>query len=186
MTLFDSLILGVVEGVTEFLPVSSTGHLILTSRLLGLQNTDFLKSFEIAIQSGAILAVVVLYARTLTRGIEIWKRIAAAFIPTAVIGFVLYSAVKKYLLGNEAVVVAMLILGGAALIFFERFYRERPEAHADIATIPMKTAALIGVFQAAALVPGVSRSAVTIGWMGGVKRAGAGCAILGEVEGADG
>lgn len=177
MHFFDAVILGIVEGLTEFLPVSSTGHLILAGHLLGLTSTDFLKSFDIAIQSGAILAVAVLYGKALIRGIEIWKRIAAAFIPTAVIGLVLHGVVKKYLLGNEVVVLVALAVGGAVLIAFEWWSASwrtgRPEAHADLATIPLKTAAWIGVFQTVALIPGVSRSAITIlaGLLLGLKRA---------------
>ena len=173
MDIWDAAILGVVEGLTEFLPVSSTGHLILAGHILGLDSTDFLKSFDIVIQLGAILAVVAMYGRTLLRSIEIWKRIMVAFIPTAVIGFLLYAVVKKYLLGNEAAVLAALAAGGVAIILFEWWHREHPEAHADAATIPLKTAAWIGVFHAADLVPGISRSAASIlgGLALGLKRA---------------
>jgi len=88
MTYLHALILGIIEGVSEFLPISSTGHLILTSHLLHLEQTDFQKSFEIAIQLGAILSVVVLYWRTLLVNFEILKRVITAFIPTAILGFV--------------------------------------------------------------------------------------------------
>src|SRR4051794_5989694 len=103
MNLIHALIFGIVEGITEFLPISSTGHLILMGRLLGLDQTDFLKSFEIAIQLGAILAVVALYWKTLFQNFEVLKRVIAAFLPTAVIGFVLYKVIKKFLIGNEHV-----------------------------------------------------------------------------------
>ena len=105
MDLFHALILGVVEGVTEFLPISSTGHLIIASKLLGMAQTDFLKTFEIAIQLGAILSVVVLYWRSLLVDVEIIKRVAAAFIPTAVLGLMFYKFVKNVLLGNTHVVL---------------------------------------------------------------------------------
>ena len=95
MTIFQTIILGVVEGVTEFLPISSTGHLILTSKLLGIPDSDFLKSFEISIQFGAILAVVALYFRKLISDLKTWKRVILAFIPTAVIGFLLYKIIKN-------------------------------------------------------------------------------------------
>src|SRR3989344_3574118 len=104
MTVLDAIILGIVEGITEFLPISSTGHLILASSLLGLSQSDFQKTFEIAIQLGAILAVVVLYWRSFL-DTEILKRVAVAFIPTGVIGFLLYTFVKAYLIGNEQVVL---------------------------------------------------------------------------------
>src|SRR3989338_98059 len=95
----NAVIFGVVEGITEFLPVSSTGHLILTARLLKLAPTEFLKSFEIAIQLGAIFSVLVCYWKQLLLKWEVNKRILAAFLPTAVIGILLYKTVKRYLLG---------------------------------------------------------------------------------------
>lgn len=161
MTPIDALVLGIVEGITEFLPVSSTGHLILSSSILGLASTDFMKSFEIVIQLGAILAVVVLYFKSFF-DIEIIKRLIVAFIPTGIIGLALYKVAKTYLLGNEAVVLWALALGGAALIAFELWHKEAPDAHAEIRTMPYKKAALIGLFQAIAIIPGVSRSAATI------------------------
>src|SRR3989338_8166816 len=115
MTPLDALLLGVVEGVTEFLPISSTGHLILASSLLHIADSEFLKTFEIAIQLGAILAVVALYWRSLLN-IEILKRVIIGFIPTGVIGLALYKVVKTYLLGSEVVVLWALALGGLALI----------------------------------------------------------------------
>jgi undecaprenyl-diphosphatase len=171
MTPFDALILGVVEGVTEFLPISSTGHLILASALLGLQNSDFQKTFEIVIQLGAILAVVVLYFKSFF-DIEILKRLIVAFIPTGVIGLALYHVVKTYLLGNEAVVLSALSLGGLALIVFEMFHVDTEHAVSDVRAISYKQAATLGLFQAVAIVPGVSRSAATIvgGLIMGINR----------------
>ena len=100
MTLLQAIILGVVEGFTEFLPISSTGHLILASRLLGLEQTDFQKSFEISIQLGAILSVIVLYWRKFL-DIAVLTRVITAFIPTGIIGFALYKVVKTYLLDRK-------------------------------------------------------------------------------------
>jgi undecaprenyl-diphosphatase len=172
MDLFHAFILGLVEGVTEFLPVSSTGHMILAGKLLGLEQTEFLKTFEIAIQLGAILAVVVLYGRTLLRNREVIKRVLAAFVPTVIIGGIFYKLVKQVLLGSSAVVVWSLFLGGIFLIVFELLHREGPQAQEDLAKISYKNAVLIGVFQAVAMVPGVSRSAATIvgGLILGVRR----------------
>lgn len=161
MTLFDAGILGIVEGITEFLPISSTGHLILASSLLGLSHTDFLKTFEIAIQLGAICAVVVLYFKSFFK-IDILKRLIVAFLPTAIIGLALYKIVKTYLLGNESVVLWALALGGIALIVFEFLHTEHPEATPTISTITYKQALGIGLFQSIAIIPGVSRSAATI------------------------
>lgn len=172
MNALDAFWLGIVEGITEFLPVSSTGHLILAGKLLGLPETEFLKSFEIAIQLGAILSVVVLYWRAFLLNFEILKRLLAAFIPTAVIGAMLYKIVKHYFLGNEYIVIFTLFFGGLFMYIFEQMYREKPEAYDDLATLPFKSAVLIGIFQSLAMVPGVSRSAATIigGLILGMKR----------------
>lgn len=161
MTILDSAILGVVEGITEFLPVSSTGHLILAGELLGLPSTEFLKSFEIAIQLGAIMAVVLLYWRSFL-DLGILKRILAAFIPTAVIGLLLHDLAKQYLLGNVTVVLVALAVGGIALIVFELLHKEKEEAMQDVRSITYKQAVVVGIFQAIAIIPGVSRSAATI------------------------
>ena len=171
MTVLQSLLLGVVEGLTEFLPVSSTGHLILASSLLGLAQTDFQKTFEIAIQLGAILAVVVLYWRSFL-DTEILKRVAVAFIPTGVIGFLLYTFVKAYLIGNEQVVLWALLLGGIALILFEWWHQEHPEAVGEVREISYTQATLIGLCQSVAVIPGVSRSGASIlgGLFFGLKR----------------
>src|SRR5262245_19538591 len=105
MTMVHAFVLGIVEGVSEFLPISSTGHLILAGKLLGLPSTEFLKSFEIAIQSGAILAVVALYWRQLLVNLEVMKRVIAAFIPTMILGLIFYKMIKQYLLDNEKIVL---------------------------------------------------------------------------------
>jgi undecaprenyl-diphosphatase len=171
MTFLDAIILGIVEGVTEFLPISSTGHLVLVSELLGIVQTNFHKSFEIAIQLGAICAVVFLYWRSFLE-VEVLKRLAVAFLPTALIGFTLYRVVKDYLLGSSEVVLGALFLGGVALIAFELLHRERQDAADTIADISWKQAALVGLFQSIALIPGVSRSAATIlgGLLVGLRR----------------
>jgi undecaprenyl-diphosphatase len=161
MTAFQALVLGIVDGLTEFLPISSTGHLILAAKLLGLAQTDFQKSFEIVIQLGAIGAVVVLYWRQFLRP-EVLTRVVVAFLPTGAIGLVLYPLVKSYLLGNESVVLLALFLGGVILIVFEVFYREPSGAAPGIKSITYLQAISIGLFQAVAIVPGVSRSGATI------------------------
>jgi undecaprenyl-diphosphatase len=171
MSPLDALFLGVIEGITEFLPISSTGHLILGSALLGVANSDFTKSFEIIIQLGAILAVVVLYVRSFF-DLEVLKRLIVAFIPTGIIGLLLYHFIKTYLLGNEAVVLWSLLIGGAILIGFELWHKEREDASDDVRSITYTQAFLIGLFQSIAVIPGVSRSAATIlGGLGlGIKR----------------
>lgn len=171
MTGLESILLGIVEGITEFLPISSTGHLILATEALGIPHTEFQKSFEIIIQLGAILAVVALYWREFLN-IEILKKVFVAFVPTAIIGFALYPFIKQYLLGNEGVVLWALLVGGALLILFEVLYKEKPGATSNIAAMSYKQSALIGLAQAVSIIPGTSRSASTIlgGLLLGMKR----------------
>lgn len=173
MDIFQAIILGIVEGITEFLPISSTGHLILANKLLGISQTDFIKSFEIAIQAGAILAVVVLYWKTIFKWGTI-KKLIVAFIPTAILGFVFYKIVKSYLLGSEKTVLWALLIGGILLILFEIFYRAKKQGNIiqEADEIPYKKCFLIGCFQSIAMVPGVSRSAATIvgGLLSGISR----------------
>ena len=161
MSLLYALILGVVEGVTEFLPISSTAHLILASHLLHLTETEFVKSFQIIIQLGAILSVVVLYWKKFWNW-DVLIKLAVAFIPTGVIGLTVYKIVKGYLLGNLHVVLASLLIGGIALIIFERFNKNEMADEIDFSEITYKRALLIGLFQTIAVIPGVSRSAATI------------------------
>jgi undecaprenyl-diphosphatase len=156
----NALILGIVEGVTEFLPVSSTAHLILAARALNITETEFVKSFQVIIQLGAILSVVVLYWSKFWN-FDVFKKLVVAFIPTGIIGLTLYPMIKGYLLGNMTVVLWTLLIGGIALIAFERFNKQE-ESEVDFAEITYKRALLIGLFQAIAVIPGVSRSAATI------------------------
>jgi len=171
MSITDAVVLGVVEGVTEFLPISSTGHLILTSYLLGIPDTEFLKSFLIAIQLGAIGAVIALYWRSFLN-LEILKRILAGFLPTALIGALLYSFIKSYLIGNEYVVIIALIVGGIILIVFELMHKEDVTMLEDISNMSYKQAVGVGLFQAIAVIPGVSRSGASIlgGLLLGLRR----------------
>jgi undecaprenyl-diphosphatase len=160
MTLLHAIILGIVEGVTEFLPISSTGHLIIVSHFLKIADSDFTKSFEIIIQLGAVLAVIVLYAKTLWNQTSMLLKLLVAFIPTGLIGLVVYSYIKTYLLGNLSVVVLALALGGVILIAFE--YWMQKDGEGTLETISYKQAFVIGLFQTLAFIPGVSRAAATI------------------------
>ncbi|HWO07396.1 MAG TPA: undecaprenyl-diphosphatase UppP [Candidatus Paceibacterota bacterium] len=163
MSIIEAILLGVVEGVTEFLPISSTAHLVIASRLLQVPESAFLGSFIIAIQLGAIGAVVLLYWRTILLNPEGIKRIAVAFVPTAVAGFVLYQLLKNVLLENLALIAWALVLGGIVLIVFERWYAARPkQAAVPLESLPFRTAFLIGCAQALAIIPGVSRAGATI------------------------
>ncbi len=169
--MIQSIVLGIIEGLTEFLPISSTGHLILTARLLNLPQTEFLKTFEIVIQLGAIFAVVFIYWKTILKDMEAMKRIAVAFVPTAIIGLLLYKIFKQYFF-SEWVVVIALFVGGIVLIIFEMLHKEKEGAESEIKQISYRKSFLIGIFQSIAIVPGVSRSAATIigGLSMGIKR----------------
>jgi len=169
MNFLDSIILGIIEGITEFLPVSSTGHLILASAVLKLSQSDFLKSFEISIQLGAILSVIVLYARSLLKNIELIKKTIVAFLPTGILGLAFYKIIKHYLLGNQNVVIASLFIGGILLILFELWQSKQAEGSEEIS---YRQALLIGLCQSVSMIPGVSRSAATIigGMLLGIER----------------
>lgn len=163
MTFFETIVLGIIEGFTEFLPISSTGHLILSSHLLKLQQSNFLTSFEIAIQLGAIMSVVALYFKKFLLNIEVIKRIAVAFIPTAIVGFLMYGLIKNVLLGSTTLVLWSLLLGGIALIIFELWYKSREKTEEkSVTAISYIHCFVIGLFQAISVVPGVSRAAATI------------------------
>ena len=164
MDIVTAIILAIVEGLTEFLPVSSTGHTILAAVILGVQQTEFVKSFEIALEFGSILSVVVTYWR-LFLDYDILKRLFVAFIPTGVVGLVLYRVFKELLLGNAQIVLWALLFGGVFLVVFELRYHEKPGT-VELSNIPYKHCLLIGLFQSVSIIPGVSRSAPTI--MGGL------------------
>ena len=183
MDIIHAIILAIVEGLTEFLPVSSTGHMIIVSHLMRMPQTEFLKTFEIAIQLGAIGAVFSLYWRVFLLDWGVGRKVLAAFFPTAVIGFILYKAIKKFLLGNMMVVAVALLLGGIFLVVFELLYCRGPAwagpgkwksgKMQSMQNITYPQAIMIGLCQALAVVPGVSRSAATIvgGLMLGISRA---------------
>ncbi len=160
MSVFESIILGIVEGLTEFLPVSSTGHLILVSTLLGINQTEAHKTFEVAIQLGSILAVVFLYREKLFSSTLLWKKLIVAFIPTGTLGFLLYKIIKS--LFDPSIVVTMLILGGIFFIIVELFYKKEPHPYHRVEDIPYYTAFAIGFFQSFAMIPGTSRSGASI------------------------
>jgi undecaprenyl-diphosphatase len=164
-----AIILGIVEGVTEFLPVSSTGHLMLATALLG-ENPDKWAAFNVVIQLGAILAVVVLYWRTfwavlvglVERNAMSWRfvrNVVIAFLPAGVIGFLLIKQIDR-LLGDPLIVPVTLILGGIAILVIERLVKRTPIV--GVAEMPTKTAVGIGFAQCVSMIPGVSRSAATI------------------------
>lgn len=158
MDFWHVFILSIVEGITEFLPISSTGHLILTARLLDIQTSEYLKTFEIVIQLGAILAVVVLYWKKFFISFDIYKNLFLAFLPTALIGFFVYPIIKAFL-GDTQLVVWTLFLGGVFILLFEKFnkYIVHSTQYLD-----WKHYFIIGLIQSISMIPGVSRAMATI------------------------
>jgi undecaprenyl-diphosphatase len=160
MTGLDAAILGIVEGLTEFLPVSSTGHLILVSEILHLPQTEAHKVFEVAIQLGAIMAVACLYWRRFTSRPDLVLKLAVGFLPTGIIGFMLYKIVKQ--LFNSSVVSISLIVGGIVFLIAERYMKNHKPVVLDVTDISYRTAFTIGLVQCLSMIPGVSRSGATI------------------------
>jgi undecaprenyl-diphosphatase len=159
MTVLQAIILAIIEGITEFLPVSSTGHMIIGSTIMGIEQDEFVKLFTVAIQFGTILSVVALYWKRFFQSFDFYLKLLAGFIP-AVIAGLLFKDYIDLLLENVVVVGVMLFLGGIVFLFIDRL----APAAAEGTDQPMsfKQAAAIGVWQCLAMVPGVSRSAATI------------------------
>ena len=154
----QAIILAIVEGITEFLPISSTGHMIIASSVMGINQLEFTKIFTVNIQFGAILSVVVLYWRRFFTSLDIYYKLFVAFIPAAIIGFLLNDIIDQ-LLENVVVVAVMLLLGGIVLIFVDKWFNNSAD---DIEQLSFPSALKIGFFQCLATIPGVSRSASTI------------------------
>lgn len=176
MTVFEAIILGIVEGLTEFLPVSSTGHMIIASSLMGIAEDDFTKTFTVSIQLGAILSVVFLYWKRFFQTVGFYYKLLVAFIPSAIFG-VLFGDYIDAMLGNVMVVAVALLLGGIFLVFLDKFIQEpnaleAPASDKTSKDVSYKTALGIGLFQVIAMIPGVSRSAATIvgGMFNGLTR----------------
>lgn len=165
MNFFDATILGIIEGLTEFLPISSTGHMILATEFLKPENPEFVKTFEISIQLGAILAIVFLYAKQFLKSLTIYKKLAVAFIPTAIIGLLLYKVIKNYLFSPEIVAISLMI-GGVILLLLNKRLVSAPSKYDELEKISYKNAFFIGLFQSISVIPGVSRAAATI--IGGI------------------
>lgn len=167
MNLFEAIIIAIVEGLTEFLPISSTGHMIIASSLLGVHKQEFTKLFEVAIQLGAILAVVVLYWRKFFHfnRWQFYLKLIIGVIPALVLGF-LFSDEIDQLLESPTTVAITMLAGGIILIFVDKFFRN-PTVESDD-QITWTKAFLIGCWQVIAMIPGVSRSAASI--IGGMQQ----------------
>ncbi|WP_253403689.1 undecaprenyl-diphosphate phosphatase [Pontibacter sp. HSC-36F09] len=166
MSEWQAIILAIVEGLTEFLPVSSTGHMIIASALMGINELPITKIFAVNIQFGAILSVVVLYWKRFINSFAFYQKLLLAFIPAAVIGFLLNDVIDA-MLGSVLITAVMLVAGGVVLLFVDKWF-----AHAQENNITYKNALVIGFFQCIAMIPGVSRSAASIigGLTQGVNR----------------
>jgi undecaprenyl-diphosphatase UppP len=165
MNILQAIILAVIEGLTEFLPVSSTGHMIITSSLMGIAEDDFTKLFTIVIQLGAILSVVVLYFKKFFQSINFYVKLFVAFLPAAFFGILLSDYIDD-LLENPLTVAISLFVGGVFLLFVDKWFNDAKVT--DEKDIDFKTALKIGFFQCIAMIPGVSRSAATI--VGGMSQ----------------
>jgi len=165
MGILEAIILAIIEGLTEFLPVSSTGHMIIASKFMGIADDEFTKLFTVAIQFGAILSVVVVYFRKFMQSVNFYVKLAVAFIPTGIIGLLLKSHIDA-LLENVTVVAVSLLVGGIVLLFVDKLFAKNETEGTE--EVSMKTGIIIGTIQSIAMIPGVSRSAATI--IGGLSQ----------------
>lgn len=161
MGIFESIILGIIEGFTEFLPISSTGHLIVASEILGIDQTKVTKAYEVIIQFAAILAVLINYSDKFHPSkIELWKKLILAFIPIGLIGYIFADYIKAMF--NIKIVAIMFIVGGIIFLLVEKFYQEKEHYTSDVEKVSYAQAFWIGIAQIFALIPGTSRAGSTI------------------------
>lgn len=159
MSIFHALILGIVEGLTEFLPISSTAHLIITSNILGIKQTEFTKFFEVFIQSGAILAVVLLYGNYILTHKKYIKLLIVSFVPTGMVGFMFHKIIKNTFFESiPLIITAIFIIGIVFLILEYLIKKNKIQLHKNINEITLQQAFVIGLFQSLAVIPGVSRA----------------------------
>ncbi len=171
MDLLQVIVLGIIEGLTEFLPISSTGHLIVVSSWLGLEQTEANKAFEVIIQLAAILAVFANYKDKFSlQHIELWKKVLIAFIPIGAVGFLFHHQIKAFF--SVPVVATMFIVGGIVFLVLEYFYKEKATHIANMEQMSYKQAMWVGIAQVFALIPGTSRAGASIvgGLLAGLNR----------------
>ncbi|MEK7177195.1 MAG: undecaprenyl-diphosphate phosphatase [Patescibacteria group bacterium] len=163
MNIINALILGLIEGITEFLPISSTAHLIISSKLLNIPQTEFQKFFEVFIQSGAILAVIFIYWKTIIKNRNLMINIILSFIPTAIVGFLLHKIIKGVFFESFTLIAISLFVIGLFFIIFEYLLKKKiVKTDKKIVQMTIVQALLIGVGQSLAVVPGVSRAGAVI------------------------
>ncbi len=163
MTYLQAIIIAIVEGLTEFLPISSTGHMVITSSLMGISGSEFTKMFEVVIQFGAILSVLVLYWKRFLQSFDFYIKLAVGFLPAAVFGVLFYKHVKQ-LLESPTFIAVMLVVGGVLLLFIDDwFIKNEDDPTPESQEMTYKKALTVGCFQVLAMIlPGLSRSAATI------------------------
>lgn len=161
MSYIQAIIIAIIEGLTEFLPISSTGHMILAQSLMNVNDPEFAKTFEIFIQLGAIMAILLLYIKRFFVGINIYLKLFVAFLPTGIIGLLAYKIIKLYLF-NPFTVSISLIIGGVILILLDKWSDRKESVYKEIEDIGYGDAVKIGLIQCMSMIPGVSRAAATI------------------------
>ncbi|MFA4853122.1 MAG: undecaprenyl-diphosphatase UppP [Bacteroidales bacterium] len=159
MSYFEAIIIAIVQGITEFLPISSTGHMIITQSILGIESTPFVKTFTVSIQFGSILSVLILYWKRFFRSLDFYYKLFVAFIPAVVLGLLLKNFIES-LLGNVLVVGISLLAGGGIFLFVDKWFKNTGDEEKQ--NISFFSAFKIGLFQTISMIPGVSRSAATI------------------------
>ena len=161
MDIFQAIIIGIIEGFTEFLPISSTGHMIVASEFLGLAQDEAIKAYEVIIQFAAILAVMLIYRDKITfKKIDLWMKLLAAFMPLAIVGFIFKDQIKA--LFSVEIVAWMFIIGGIVFLVVEHFYQEKPHHINDVEKTSYPQAMWIGFAQLFSFIPGTSRAGATI------------------------
>lgn len=159
MSIIQAIILAIIEGITEFLPVSSTGHMIIGSSLMGIQSNDFVKLYTVVIQLGAILSVIVLYWKRFFQSLDFYFKLLVAFIPSVIAGLAFSDKIDELLESPQTVAIA-LVIGGVILLFIDKFFQHNHIR--DTKNVGYKEALFTGLFQCLAMIPGTSRSASTI------------------------
>ena len=171
MDIFQAIIIGIIEGFTEFLPISSTGHMIVASQFLGVDQDAVTKAYEVIIQFAAILAVMLIYREKMTlKKIDLWIKLLLAFLPLAIVGFIFKDQIK--VLFNVETVAWMFIIGGVVFLFVEYFYKPKEHTVKEVEEVTYTQAWWVGFAQIFSLVPGTSRAGATIigGMLSGLDR----------------
>ena len=171
MDMIQAVIIGIIEGFTEFLPISSTGHMIVASKFLGIEESALIKAYEVIIQFAAILAVMLIYKEKISiKKIDLWIKLLVAFLPLAIVGFIFKDQIKS--LFTVHTVAWMFIIGGVVFLVVEYFYKEKETHTNDVEKVSMMQALWVGLAQIFSLIPGTSRAGATIigGLLSGMDR----------------